>query len=482
MAAATRRSQKKNRSRTCRYVEDIFQEQRSMCGHFRAAAEWFVNHSGLQKMPNGKNWIVPVVCICLIGVMLQPVSGVERFPTPDFNTEYQIPSPVHPGARSDLLRYIDVLMLLAVLAAASYLALKKRSRQGLYMTAVFSVLYFGFIRKGCVCSVGSVQNVILSFFYSDYLLPLTALLFFVIPLASALYFGRTFCSSVCPLGALQEIVIFKPVKLPALLKHILGLFPYLYLGLAVLFAATNSGFIICKYDPFVGFFRLSAPYWIMIPGTLLLITGIFVARPYCRFICPYSVILGFFSFFSKRHLTITPDKCIQCRLCENSCPVDAIKAPTPEKYKTGKNAHSRTVALSLLSFPVLVLGLGWGSSQTASILAGRNKTVKLARQIFQEEKGITSGTTLDSDAFRESVMTVRDLYRQAESIHKKITTGLWCLGMFLGTVIFLKTTGLLMRHGRKDFKPDRFHCISCGRCMEYCPVKKEVQVKKVTQE
>lgn len=420
-------------------------------------------------------WLIPFFILCLTVAVLQPVSGAERFPAPDFDTGYQMPSPAHPGARSDLLRYMDVLMLAAVLSLSSYLALKKRSRQGLYLTAVVSVLYFGFIRKGCVCSIGSIQNVIVSFFSPDYLLPLTVLMFFVLPLLSALLFGRTFCSSVCPLGALQELVIFKPVRLPVILKHILGLFPYIYLGLAVLFAATNTGFIICRYDPFVGFFRLSGPFWIMLTGALLLISGIFVARPYCRFLCPYGVVLGFFSLFSRRHLTITPGECIQCRLCENSCPVDAIKPPSPKDYKTGKQAHNRKFALVILLFPVLAFLMGWGASRLAPVLAGQNRTVMLARQVAREKAGTVTGNTLDSDAFRESEMALGDLFQQAEAVQEKMDAGLWCLGVFLGIIIFLKTTAQLMRHRRNDYEPDRFHCISCGRCMEYCPVKKEEQ-------
>ena len=48
----------------------------------------------------------------------------------------------------------------------------------------------------------------------------------------------------------------RPVKVPGWLEHALGLIPYVYLGAAVLFAATGSAFVICQYDPFVSFFRL----------------------------------------------------------------------------------------------------------------------------------------------------------------------------------------------------------------------------------
>jgi hypothetical protein len=53
-------------------------------------------------------------------------------------------------------------------------------------------------------------------------------------------------------------VLIRPVAVPGWLESGLRLFAYAYLGAAVLFAATGSAFIICRYDPFVGFFDWAA--------------------------------------------------------------------------------------------------------------------------------------------------------------------------------------------------------------------------------
>ena len=108
-------------------------------------------------------------------------TGVERFPPPDFvETDHVIPSPTSPGPRQDVYEYIDAAVLLAALGLASYLVLKKRSRRAIFALTVFSLLYFGFWRKGCVCSIGAIQNIVLSVFDRDYAVPIVVLVFFLL--------------------------------------------------------------------------------------------------------------------------------------------------------------------------------------------------------------------------------------------------------------------------------------------------------------
>jgi NosR/NirI family transcriptional regulator, nitrous oxide reductase regulator len=152
----------------------------------------------------------------LIGILLLwsvVAAAQERFPRPEFQSGYEYPVDQMPLHRSVAWEYIDTGVLILALSLATWLALKKRSRKGLIWLSVFSLAYFGFFREGCVCSVGSVQNIALALFNDGYSIPLTALLFFIIPLVFALFAGRVFCSSVCPLGAIQELTGIKPVKL-----------------------------------------------------------------------------------------------------------------------------------------------------------------------------------------------------------------------------------------------------------------------------
>lgn len=251
--------------------------------------------------------------------------AVFAFPPPDLGEQYQYPSSSQANARSDWLAIVDTLALLGALIAATYFSLRIRSRRAIVYLSIVSLIYFGFYRKGCVCSVGSLQNVARALFDSSYIVPWTVLAFFVLPLAFTLVFGRVFCAGVCPLGALQDLVLVKPHRVPKALDQGLSLFRYVYLGFAVLFASIGTTYLICRYDPFVGFFRFSARFHIWIWSGVILVLSMFVGRPYCRYLCPYGALLGILARFSVRKASITPDECIVCGLCADSCPYGAIR-------------------------------------------------------------------------------------------------------------------------------------------------------------
>ena len=410
------------------------------------------------------------------------VFGIERFPPPDFEESgHELPeinkiTDVKP--EEDIYEYVDVAVLIAALVLSAYFVLKRRSRRLVFLLMVFSLFYFGFWRKGCVCSIGAVQNLVLSFFSDSYAVSITVVAFFILPLVFTLFFGRTFCAAVCPLGAIQDLVLLRPVAVPRWLGSGLRIFAYLYLGAAVLFAATGSAFIICRYDPFVSFFRLSGSLNMVVLGGCFLLIGLFVGRPYCRFICPYGVILRQVSRLSKWKVTITPDECIKCRLCEDACPFGAITKPTVEWPKEGYSKSKTLLALLLIFLPILVLLGGWAGASISESWSRMDADVRLAERVYLENTGQVEGTTDPSSAFRATGNSTEELYDEALAIKNQFNTGGWLLGGFIGLVFGLKLIGPSVRKQRTDFEADRAGCLACGRCFKFCP-REHVRLKKL---
>jgi NosR/NirI family nitrous oxide reductase transcriptional regulator len=395
----------------------------------------------------------------------------DRFPRPEFETGYTYPTNQYTPQRAQGWEYFDVAVLVAALIVTTWLALKKRSRQGLIWMSLFSLAYFGFYRQGCICSVGSVQNVSLALFNDGYTIPLSALLFFLIPLLFALAYGRVFCAGVCPLGAIQELTGFSPVKVPKAAGITLAAIPFVYLALALLFSATNSQFIICRYDPFVGIFRLDAPYTMIIFGALLLLSGIFVNRPYCRYLCPYGVLLNIFSRFAGRHLTITPAECTNCRLCEESCPYDAIIPSTMIRESEEPERSRKRFILYFLLIPLFALAGAYILYSLASPLSGINSNVRLAREIRKESETGIESLSEAVIAFKESGKTEPELFDEEKVIIGRFKKASPWAGMFLGLSLGIGMVSLTLRNRRDEYKPDQGKCYSCGRCFKYCPIK-----------
>ena len=139
-----------------------------------------------------------------------------------------------------------------------WLTLYRRSRKGVLALTIACLAYFGFYREGCICPIGSIQNVTVALTDPNYAIPIVVTAIFFLPLLVAVFFGRAFCGGVCPLGAIQELVVLRPVQVPHRLDQVLGLLKYVYLAIAIWFAvqpAPGRDFLICRFDPFVGFFR-----------------------------------------------------------------------------------------------------------------------------------------------------------------------------------------------------------------------------------
>jgi NosR/NirI family nitrous oxide reductase transcriptional regulator len=423
-----------------------------------------------------------LLALLLVAGLAANAFSIERFPPPEFEKDYVRPLVTAPSPRAGLWLIIDSLVLIAALGASSYLVLKRRSRRGVFGLMLFSVAYFGFYKKGCVCSIGAIQDMTLSILNSGYAIPLSTLIFFVAPLAATLFFGRSFCAAVCPFGAVQDLTLLRPIAVPPWLEHSLRYLAYVYLALAVWLAAMGSSFIICRYDPYVAIFRRNANLNILILGGVLLITGFFVGRPYCRFLCPYGVILRQISRLSKWRVQITPTTCNQCKLCEDACPYGAIQSPVPSWPDATYARDRQRLAWLLILLPIIIAIGAWLGNSLAPLAARTHTTVALAERVWMEEDHQITGTTDASQAFRASGQSIASLYDSAAAIRAGFEKGGWFFGGFLGLVLGCKLILLSLRPRQTDYEADRAGCFSCGRCYQYCPMEHERKSGQLIEE
>jgi NosR/NirI family nitrous oxide reductase transcriptional regulator len=402
------------------------------------------------------------------------VALAQNFPPPtEFRTGYTLPSMTTPPPRVEWLGWVDVGVLVLALGLATYFALRARSRRGMLAVTVGSLLYFGFYRHGCICPVGAVQNVALALTSTEYALPLTVGLFFGLPLLFALFAGRVFCAGVCPLGAIQELVLMRPLTVPKALERALGMLPFVYLGLAVLLAATGSGFLICRFDPFVLFFRLHGSALMLWVGIGTLLVSTVIGRPYCRFLCPYGALLRLLAPLAQWRPQITPGQCVQCRLCESACPYGAIAIPTPPLSETRRQRERRVLLVSLVLLPVCVAG-GWVlGGHVGPILARQHPTVRVAEQLWLRTQGMVTTETLELTAVdhlgvEEAPLLRAGVVKQAQIVSGSRWWGAWC-----GLVVGLALIGAVRYRRREVYEIEPEHCVACGRCYAACPVNQE---------
>ena len=403
---------------------------------------------------------------------LMQVSAQNRFPKPDFESGYQYPDLYYHTPNELLWEVLDVVMLLALLLTATWAIYKRR--KPMIWVSVVSVLYFGFFREGCVCSVGSIQNVVLALADGTYNMPWNVLLFFLLPVIFALIFGRVFCSGVCPIGALQELVNVRNGKMNKAVEAVLGLLPWLYLILTILFAATRSQFLICRFDPFIGIFRLGGDMGLLVFGIVLLVISVFTGRPFCRFLCPYGALLSLFSAVSVRKIEITQKKCINCELCHNACPVDAIRAPYANNVKEERTEGVKRIIGYMLVLPVLMAAGALLMRASSDSLSTANREVRLYEMVTEYEAQSDPQTIpLEVEAFYMEGRTMEDLAASADAVRAQFRTiSTWC-GAFMGLVLSIALIRFSVKRRRETYEIDMSSCVACGKCFEYCPQNKK---------
>ena len=390
-----------------------------------------------------------------------------RFPKPEFKDYVEPVLKLEERIPDTLWLRVGILALLLLLTGLSLY--RWRSRKKLQLLAACSLLIFGFLFTACPCPIGMYQNLTASLF-SGQAVPLAIVVLFVLPLVVALYWGRLFCMGGCPIGALQELLHLKTIHVPLWLDRLCRQIPLLILLVFAVIAGSGGNFYFCRLDPFYAVFGFSTSAALWGIAAFWLVLGLFVSRPFCRYQCPYGVLLRFFSLFSSRKVEITTGTCVRCKLCEQGCPNGAVIAPEPLKSSENHEVGSRRLSRMIVLSPYVVLLCAVAGYWLSGVIALTNNEVMLLRDM---EKG---NATRAVAAFEASGRPLPDLQASAEKNRRFIRIGLTLSGAIFGAVLMLELMALSRRrYSGKAYQVDAGLCFACGRCYEVCPVEKKTR-------
>jgi polyferredoxin len=190
---------------------------------------------------------------------------------------------------------------------------------------LISLICLGFIFRGCSCILFYFQGFILflagkSAFWLSFTV-ITAIL------VLSVIFGAIWCGWICVLGALQEFIfkhnkwnLLKTKKANKILIYIQAVVFVIF----VIWTILAKYPVLCSYDPFISIFRLRIFNWVgYISVPLLLVSSLFIYRPFCRIICPIGLLLyviKYLPFAAKLKIL----ECTNCRKCHTYCEISAI--------------------------------------------------------------------------------------------------------------------------------------------------------------
>jgi len=164
----------------------------------------------------------------------------------------------------------------------------------------------------------------------------SGLFIFLSILAVSVLLKKAFCSWLCPVGTLSESLwmlgekLFgRTIRLPRWLDYPLRSLKYLLLlffavSISMMDVTGVKEFIYSPYNKVADIkmylFFANITSFALITLLVLAVLSILVKNFWCRYLCPYGALLGFFSIFSPMKVTRRSETCIDCELCTKACP------------------------------------------------------------------------------------------------------------------------------------------------------------------
>lgn len=202
------------------------------------------------------------------------------------------------------------------------------TRKFRYLFLIGSAIYLGFYNGACPCPISSLSHFLIGITGGKVHWANTMWIIGLVPVTY--FFGKVWCGWVCHLGALQEF-LYKPGKYPFLqgekAQKTMRIIRWVLLGVLIVQLLYSHTYLFNKIDPFRIAFNLgqgaNLTSWILLG--LLLLSSVFINRPFCKAACPIGLVLGWVSHIPGASvLGPKAGQCTGCRLGSSACEMDAI--------------------------------------------------------------------------------------------------------------------------------------------------------------
>lgn len=155
--------------------------------------------------------------------------------------------------------------------------------------------------------------------------------FLVAKIAGPLVFGRGWCGYACWTGMILDLL---PYKIPkderkniGFIRYIVFIISLVFVSLLFILNVENKNYVM---------------FWAFVIGNIIYYAvGIILAfilkdnRAFCKYICPITVFLKPMSYFTMLRVKCDKSKCINCKKCIKSCPMNVEMTDNSRKRKNG---------------------------------------------------------------------------------------------------------------------------------------------------